>query len=106
MLKKIYLLSMVLLVAACANTADVLRVDVAKSDGSRQCKGGSVSLETMQSELQDIKVFAARKDHLRGVAFPAVCGGDTGSVNVYTINANDVEIVKQRGFHVFKTDVF
>lgn len=106
-MKKLTLLSMMFVLAACASNANhSARVDVAKSDGSRQCEGAGVSPETMQRELQHIKVYAVRKDHLRGVMFPAVCGGGTGSVNVYTISASDVEIAKQRGFHVFRTEEF
>ena len=35
---------------------------------------------------------------MQGVAFPAVCGGATGSINVYTILAADRGRAEQLGF--------
>lgn len=75
-------------------------IEVYKSDGSRQCETESgVSPQTMQArELADVQVLSARRDALRDMAFPAVCGGMTGSVNVFTIPAADWEKVHARGF--------
>ena len=35
---------------------------------------------------------------MQGVAFPAVCGGATGSINVYTIPAAERGRAEQLGF--------
>lgn len=78
-MKKIILLLAICFQAACVSAPkNPEYIAVYKSDGSSQCKGGGVSLETMQSELVGIKVYSAQKDTLRDVGFPAVCGGITG----------------------------
>ena len=46
--------------------------------------------------------YQMRKDYLRGMMFPTVCGGATGSVNVYTIDADKVQAAQARGFGVFQ----
>ena len=56
----------------------------------------------MQRELSGIQVFAARKDELRGVAFPSGGGGATGSINVYTIQQADQAAAEKLGFRVFQ----
>lgn len=94
-----------LTLAACAHTATETpsRVAVYRSDGSRQCSGGGMTPQAMQGLLEGagIRVYAARKDHLRDVAFPAVCGGATGSVNVYIIAAGDSARAQSQGFAIW-----
>ncbi len=89
--------------AACAfgGQQEVERVRIYKSDGSRQCESGGISPETMKTELQGIRVYTAKKQVLHGVMFPAVCGGKTGNINVYTIAAKDQAEAQKRGFFVF-----
>lgn len=92
-----------LLLSACAAapapSADKTdTVDIFKPDGSRQCEAGSISLDTMQSQLAGIKVYAARKDFLSNRLFPAVCGGGTGGINVYRIGKTDLPRAQERGF--------
>ena len=102
------LLSSMIFLTACTATSShtsTAQVDVYKSDGSQQCSGGGVSPEQMQqAELKGMTVLSARKDDLRGVAFPAVCGGDTGKVNVHTIATSDLAKAQQRGFIIFQTE--
>lgn len=74
------------------------RVRIYKSDGSRQCEGGGISPEAMKSQLQGIRVYAAEKQTLHGMIFPSVCGGQTGSINVYTIAEQDLPKAEKRGF--------
>lgn len=78
------------------------RVRIYKSDGSRQCEGGGISPEAMKKELQGIRVYAAEKQTLHGMMFPAVCGGQTGSINVYTIAEQDLSEAGKRGFNILK----
>ena len=99
------LLSCSLLLTACTHSdglqsAGQHHIQIYKSDGARQCEGGGISPEAMRSELQGIRVYAAGKSILRGVMFPAVCGGGTGSINVYTIAAKDQAEAQKRGFVV------
>ena len=111
MQKTVLFLAASFLLAACASHSGSLkaasraatRIEVYRSDNAIQCQGG-ISPEAMQRELSGIQVFAARKDELRGVAFPSVCGGATGSINVYTIQQADQAAAEQRGFHVFQAN--
>lgn len=93
-----------LLMTACQNLSGSLKVvDVYRTDQSRQCENNSgISLNAMQQKLGSIRVYSARKDNLQGVMFPAVCGGETGQVNVYTIDADNVQLAKLRGFEIFR----
>ena len=68
----------------------------AVSDG--QCEGAGISVQEMQKELSGIRVYGAEKSALQDVMFPAVCGGGTGSINVYTIAKADVKQAQARGF--------
>ena len=112
MQKTVLFLAASLLLTACASHSGSLkapsraatRIEVYRSDNAIQCQGGGISPEAMQRELSGIQVFAARKDELRGVAFPSVCGGATGSINVYTIQQADQAAAEQRGFHVFQAN--
>ena len=90
--------------AAKTSSRAAPRIEVYRSDNAIQCQGGGISPEVMQRELSGIQVFAARKDELRGVAFPSVCGGATGSINVYTIQQADQAAAEQRGFRVFQAN--
>lgn len=91
-----------LLFTACAHTpqAPAAQIQVYKSDGARQCEGGGIAPEIMLKELDGIRVYAARKQLMQGVMVPAVCGGTTGSINVYHIAAKDQAAAEQRGFAV------
>lgn len=91
------------ILTACASLPDAAaRVEVQRHDGSRQCYGGGISPEAMQAQLHGIRVYAARKDVLHGMAFAAVCGGGTPNINVYTIAADDLALAEQRGFQLLK----
>ncbi|SUA36663.1 Uncharacterised protein [Neisseria zoodegmatis] len=102
------LLTGILSLTACAhpNHADGANsryIQVYKHDGSQQCYAvRGISPEKMANELQGIRIYASGKHVLTGVMFPAVCGGVTGSVNVYTIDAKDRSKAAQRGFHVLE----
>ena len=106
MQKTVLFLAASFLLAACASHSGSLkaasraatRIEVYRS------QGGGISPEAIQRELSGIQVFAARKDELRGVAFPSVCGGATGSINVYTIQQADQAAAEQRGFRVFQAN--
>ena len=91
-----------LLFTACAHPpqAPAAQIQVYKSDGARQCEGGGIAPEIMLKELDGIRVYAARKQLMQGVMVPAVCGGTTGSINVYHIAAEDQAAAEQRGFGV------
>lgn len=73
------------------------RAFVARSDGSKQCKGSGISESTMQKELKGITVYSSKKDH-DGLMRIQVCGADTGRFNVFEIDAKDLEKAKSLGF--------
>lgn len=75
-------------------------IEIYKDDGARQCFDFSIDLETMAKQLDGIHIYHARKDQI-GDAFPVVCGGDTGQVNVFTIKKSDLEKAQALGFEIF-----
>lgn len=99
-MNKLIPLTILTALTACTHLSDGYTVQVYKSDGSRQCEGAGLSAEIMQQELDGIRVYAAGKSVLQGVAFPAACGYGTGSVNVYTIDAKRQAEAEKRGFNV------
>ena len=107
-MKLVYIFAVVAGLAACAHTASsAAQVQVYRSDGSRQCEQDSGSdTETMQALLEGagIRVYAARKGHLRDMAVPDVCGGATGSVNVYTIDAAQTAQAQAQGFALWRDE--
>ena len=71
---------------------------VFKPDASKQCEANSgISLETMERELKDIKVFSKAKGD-DGKMYAAVCGGKTGRLNVYEITQKDLAKALNLGF--------
>lgn len=76
------------------------RVEIYKSDGSRQCAGAGIEPQTMATELDGITIYDSRKDQLDRM-YPSVCGGATGSVNVFTIDKADLEKAQRLGFELF-----
>ena len=91
-------LTLSLFLAACASAQNTQTIQIYKLDGARQCEGEGISVAAMQAELAGIGVHAAEKSHLPDVMFPAVCGGGTGSINVYNIDAQQRGQAEQRGF--------
>ncbi len=96
-----------LLLGACAHTNTLTdhstgrQLQIYKSDGARQCEGAGMSPEAMLAQLQGITVYSASKQILPNRMYPAVCGGGTGSINVYTIDSHQLPAAEARGFQVF-----
>ena len=82
---------------------DTETVEVAKYDGSIQCKEGSgIALSEMQLTLSNegIEVFSSRRSHdclLR----TQVCGQSTGFINVYRIKSEQLMAAMSLGFTPF-----
>ena len=75
------------LLAACANpgsSSDYIKVY--KHDGSVQCGYTGIELDAMGLELKNagIDVACSQKGH-DGLMRAAVCGMNTGTLNIYTI---------------------
>jgi len=74
------------------------RVFVFKSDGSKQCEvKKAISLKEMAQQLKGIKIYSQenKKDNLIHIK---VRGADTGRVNVYEIDREDLQKAQARGF--------
>ncbi|WP_018651126.1 hypothetical protein [Actinobacillus capsulatus] len=103
MKKSLFLLAIcgVFLTACQSQNPDLngARMDIYKSDESVQCGGEGISPGQMKKQLQNIAVYQMRKGQLNRV-YPAVCGGATGSVNIYTIDTKDWAQAQKRGFNV------
>lgn len=74
-------------------------IEVYQSDLSRQCEGNGVSPEQMKEKLQNITVYGMRKGQLNH-AYPSVCGGQTGKINIYTIAKKDLAQAQKLGFEI------
>ena len=73
---------------------------VYKYDGTLQCgEGDEITLETMAEELtkSGVKVVSMKKG-TDGLFHLAVCGGSTGSVNIFEIQENAVQKAEDLGF--------
>ncbi len=74
-------------------------IEVYQSDLSRQCGGEGLSPEQMQAKLQNITVYGMRKGQLNR-AYPSVCGGETGKINIYSIAKKDLAQAQKLGFNI------
>lgn len=101
-LKVVLITSLAVLISCTSVPEQIETVQVYRSDHSRQCQGGGISLQEMQKMLTNITVYTAAKRTLLNVVFPAVCGGETGNVNVYTIAQKDLARAKKLGFEVWQ----
>lgn len=73
-------------------------VMIFKPDGSKQCqKNTGVGLKEMAKQLGSIKVKSQAKKR-DGKMRAAVCGADTGQINVYEIAEKDFPLAKNVGF--------
>ena len=78
------------------------RVTIFKDDGSLQCgMGQAISPETMQKELDDIKVFKS-ENRSDGLMHIQACGTPTGRINVYEIRQVDLDKASKKGFKVLQ----
>jgi hypothetical protein len=78
-------------------------IEVAKYDGSLQCEMGQpVSLDQMEKELRAANIaVGARAKKADGIRHPRMCGASTGTMNVYRINASDLEKARALGFVLY-----
>lgn len=79
------------------------RIEVYKSDASIQCGSDGISPEQMRGALEGIDVHDMRKGQLNFM-YPSVCGGQTGGINIFTINEKDWEYAQKLGFERLSAD--
>ncbi len=77
---------------------DETRLLVFKYDNSKQCKMGKpISLSKMKAELSGVHIFSEKKKN-DGLIHLQVCGGVTGTANVFEIKKSDLSKALERGF--------
>ncbi|BAZ94174.1 hypothetical protein TspCOW1_08650 [Thiohalobacter sp. COW1] len=91
-------------VAGCTHTRQAQLLSVYKYDGSVQCEDGGITVENMRRELVNagVEVICGQKAR-DGRAYPAMCGAATGRINVYTIDATDLDAAEAQGFKSVET---
>ena len=75
---------------------------VYKYEGSIQCRPGGTTMKDMEATLvgNGIKVRMSCKGH-DGLLRPAVCGAPTGNINIYEIDAGQLQRAIDLGFFEF-----
>ena len=82
---------------ASSNTHAVMQVF--KPRGSVQCGDRGAAPEAMRAELERIGVrVTSARCASDGRMYPAVCGGATGEINLFEIDAADAERARSLGF--------
>lgn len=77
------------------------RVLVFKYDGSRQCEEGTgQTVEEMAKQLAGVTIYS-QENRYDGQVHMTVCGGNTGSANVYEIDRKDLPAAQAAGFKIW-----
>ncbi len=109
MLKTIPLAVVIAMLLGCGGNDDnitsekpgsgAVSVKVFKSDGSKQCQMNGVALDVMKGELikAGIDVICAQQGST-GLLYPQVCDTETGVINIYHINAQNLQDAEKLGF--------
>ena len=81
------------------------RTQVYISDQSLQCFNPGVPIKQSSKLLTDadIQVFEANCGILTGVAFPTVCGADTGNIHLFLIEETNVDNAENLDFRSVKS---
>lgn len=74
-------------------------IRVYKDDAARMCDDTQLKIKTHGKELvnQNIEVHCAQKGD-DGFGYAEVCGGETGSINIFTIHQGDLAQAENLGF--------
>ena len=76
------------------------RIEVYRHDGSRQCEPGSGTAPADMAEAlrsAGVEVHGSRSGH-DGLNRAAVCGAPTGNIDIFSIDASDLEAARELGF--------
>ncbi|MBM7072532.1 hypothetical protein SOPP22_11630 [Shewanella sp. OPT22] len=98
-------LSSMAFLTACTNAIEPTKTKVFINDGAKQCFGGGVTKEQTAQKLKDdgIQVYDSSCGKIQGMMTIAVCGGPTLSINVHTINSEDIKKAEMLGFKPVST---
>ena len=94
------ILSLLILLSGCNNTDSDTDIDVYISSGKLMCQDNALPLAVTKSYLlaANIAVKSESCGYLTEVAFPEVCGGATGELHIFTIDASDAMVAENIGF--------
>lgn len=76
-------------------------VEVYKATGAVQCdptSGTSLTASTAILNKANVTTSVSNCGFLTGIAFPAVCGGGTASVNIHAISSSDLAAAEGLGY--------
>lgn len=94
------------LLSSCQTEAksNEAQVTIFKYDGSLQCEGRGVPIESMQTQLTDqgIPVTCAESSN-DGMMRMMMCGADTGNIHVFRIRGADLSAAQALGFELTTT---
>ena len=98
------ILALIVLSSCLHNDSSPSHTKVFKYDGSVQCDPSEIELDEMAMELINagIDVVCSQKGN-DGSPRLAVCGADTGNINIYTINTSNLPDAEALGFESVNT---
>ncbi len=92
-------------VTGCTNAIEPSKTEVFIHDGSKQCFSAGASKQQTAKQLlnKGIEVYASTCGKINGMMTISVCGGPTLSINVHTIDANQLKQAEAIGFKPVST---
>lgn len=102
-LKTLLMLSVILMVSCSDNLANdtaVKLVSIYINTAETQCNDDGLSLEETSSLLTDASIEFTEPNcgYITGVNYPAVCGGGTNNIYIFTIEESDLIETENLGF--------
>jgi hypothetical protein len=90
------------IISGCNDTDSSNNIEIYISTGELQCQENGLSIaETKRYLLEsDIDVKAESCGTLTLIDYPAVCGGGTGKLHVFTIDESDSQLAENLGFTI------
>ena len=88
------------LLCSCADYIPNNNIDVYISNGKSMCQDNALSISITKGYLldADITVVSQSCGYLTQLAFPQVCGGETGALHIFTIAKSDAMLAENIGF--------
>jgi hypothetical protein len=96
------ILSTLIMVSGCNESDSSNDIEVYISTGELQCQENGLSISVTKSYLLDANVEVKNEScgSLTQVVYPAVCGGGTGKLHVFTIDKADSQVAENIGFTI------
>ncbi|MGB2739236.1 MAG: hypothetical protein WBC60_01625 [Cognaticolwellia sp.] len=96
------ILSALVALSGCNDSESDNDIEVYISTGELQCQDNGLSISLTRSYLEDasIEVKDESCGNLTLAVYPAVCGGETGKLHVFTIASSDSQAAENIGFTI------